>query len=127
MLRLLGTIGGYIWTYRTVNAERRAHIDVHLYIGAKLGFDCGGDMIELEQETQWPSAGDVKFRLRSQKVKVDLRLRIPGWAESWKVSQECRYYTLDNKLMMQDLARMSRSCGEQRLCCNLFGLARTTS
>lgn len=87
MLRLLGTIGGYIWSYTTVNTQRRARIDVHLYVGAKLEFDCGNDLIELEQETQWPSSGDVKFRLRSQKVQVDLRLRIPGWAESWKVSR----------------------------------------
>ncbi|KAG9958708.1 DUF1680-domain-containing protein, partial [Aureobasidium melanogenum] len=89
MLRLLGTIGGYIWTHDCTAAERRAHVDVHLYIGAKLTFDCGKDIVELEQETDWPSSGDVKFRLRSQKVQVDLQLRIPGWAESWKITPEC--------------------------------------
>lgn len=91
MLRLLGTIGGYIWTYNSTAAEKRAQVDVHLYIGAKLTFDCGKDIVELEQETDWPSSGDVKFGLRSQKIKVDLRLRIPGWAESWKVSRNSRY------------------------------------
>jgi DUF1680 family protein len=88
MLRLLGTIGGYIWTFTSLDTERRARIDVHLYTGAKLEFDCGDDIIEIEQETQWPSSGDVKFRLHSQKVQIDLRLRIPGWAESWKASQK---------------------------------------
>lgn len=85
MLRLLGTIGGYIWSYDVTAAEKRARVDVHLYIGAKLTFERGKDIIELEQETDWPSSNDVNFRLRSQKVKVDIRLRIPGWAESWKV------------------------------------------
>jgi len=85
MLRLLGTIGGYIWTYNAMVEYRSAHIDVHLYVGAKLTFDCGSDIVELQQETHWPSSGDVKFSLRSKSAKVDIRLRIPGWAESWKV------------------------------------------
>jgi DUF1680 family protein len=85
MLRLLGTIGGYVWTFESVARERKARIDVHLYTGAKLEFNCGDNIVELEQETQWPSSGNVKFTLRSQQVHVDLRLRIPGWAESWKV------------------------------------------
>lgn len=88
MLRLLGTVGGYTWTFNTLETERKARIDVHLYTGAKLEFNCGDDLVELEQETQWPSSGDVKFTLRSQKIQVDLWLRIPGWAESWKVSHE---------------------------------------
>lgn len=88
MLRLLGTVGGYTWTFNTLEVERKARIDIHLYTGAKLEFNCGDDLVELEQETQWPSSGDVKFTLRSQKIQVDLWLRIPGWAESWKVSHE---------------------------------------
>ncbi|CAD0111513.1 unnamed protein product, partial [Aureobasidium uvarum] len=89
MLRLLGTIGGYIWSYQSIATEKRAQIDVHLYIGSKLAFECGENTIALEQETNWPSSGDVKFKLHSNSVKVDLRLRIPGWAESWKIMPEC--------------------------------------
>ncbi|THW75575.1 DUF1680-domain-containing protein [Aureobasidium pullulans] len=89
MLRLLATIGGYIWTYNAMVEYRSAHIDVHLYVGAKLTFDCGSDIVELQQETHWPSSGDVKFSLRSKSAKVDIRLRIPGWAESWKITPEC--------------------------------------
>ncbi|KAI4728144.1 DUF1680-domain-containing protein [Aureobasidium sp. EXF-10728] len=89
MLRLLGTIGGYIWTYSSMDTEKRAQIDVHLYVGAKLAFDCGEEMVALEQETDWPSSGDVEFKLHSGKIQVDLRLRIPGWAESWTITPEC--------------------------------------
>ena len=86
MLRLLGTIGGYVWTFKSDAENRKARIDVHLYTGAKLEFNCGDNIVELEQETQWPFSGDVKFTLRSQQVQVNLQLRIPGWAASWKVS-----------------------------------------
>lgn len=87
MLRLLGQIGGYIWTYQTRPVDESATIAVHLYISSKLQFEVGSSMIEFEQESNWPLDGEIKFVLRRQSTsKVDIKLRIPGWAKSFEVS-----------------------------------------
>ncbi|KAI5254632.1 DUF1680-domain-containing protein [Aureobasidium subglaciale] len=88
MLRLLGTIGGYIWSFDTDSDNRTAQIDVHLYVGAKLVFDCGQSQVILEQETNWPLSGDVRFKLHSETIDVAIRLRIPSWAKSWKITPQ---------------------------------------
>lgn len=85
VLRLLGQIGGYIWTYEGDSDEQTAEIIVHLYIPSMLKFDVGSERVELTQESTWPWGGDIKFTLKTNLPKVNFRLRIPGWAKSFKV------------------------------------------
>lgn len=88
ILRLLGSIGGYIYTCHDSVASSPAIVDVHLYIPSKHEFVAGGHTCEIIQESRWPWEGDIQFRLEApQDAKVELRLRIPAWASSWKVSQ----------------------------------------
>lgn len=87
--RLLGYIGGYLWTSRV--ERRNLEIRVHMYSSATLSTKVENQMVELEQESNWPWEGKVKFTLRNiSAVNTTIRLRIPGWAEGWQV---CLYQT----------------------------------
>lgn len=85
MLRILGQISGYIWSYKLAN--KIMEINTHLYISSTLKIDQDDIDFELQQESDWPWKGDVKFSLRCAKdITVNLRLRTPHWAGSnWEV------------------------------------------
>ena len=91
VLRLLGQIGGYVWTHH-VNTERKsAEINVHLYISSTLEFDVAGESVQLQQESDWPWSGKVGFRLHTSLYNVTIKLRIPGWAKDFHVSNIDRF------------------------------------
>lgn len=85
VLRVLGMIGGYIWSHKANTSNDTAEIAVHLYIPSTLKFEVGGNNVELKQESDWPWNGDIKFSLSSSSSKVGIKLRVPGWASSFKV------------------------------------------
>jgi DUF1680 family protein len=79
LIRLFGTLGGYLWHFGGVNGE--AFINVHLYTTAKLSFEVDGKEICLEQKSHWPWDGKVDFSLSgAEGLKTVIRLRIPAWA-----------------------------------------------
>ncbi|KAJ5827742.1 Six-hairpin glycosidase [Penicillium robsamsonii] len=84
--RTLGYLGGYVWSHST--NEQKAVVNVHLYTAATLRLQVSESVIEITQKTDWPWNGDVNFTIRTEGPPVDLelRLRIPGWAESWQVT-----------------------------------------
>lgn len=84
--RNLGFLGGYFWSH-TVK-EQSAIVNVHMYTAATLHLKVSETAIEITQKTDWPWSGDVNFSIGADGPPVDLqlRLRIPGWAESWEVS-----------------------------------------
>lgn len=84
VLRLLGQIGGYVWSCKPTSSNKAAEIDVHLYIPSSLKFETGDGVVELTQEGDWPWKEDISFSLKSASP-VQIRLRIPGWASSYKV------------------------------------------
>lgn len=86
VLRLLGQIGGYI--YQTDMAGEQASISVHLYVSSTARFDIRGAHVELTQESEWPWQSDIRFTLKTSE-KVAMKLRIPGWAKSYKVNIHC--------------------------------------
>ncbi|KAJ5691491.1 Six-hairpin glycosidase [Penicillium malachiteum] len=83
--RTLGFLGGYLWSH-TVK-EQSAVVNVHLYSAATLKIDTGASTMVINQRTDWPWNGDVDFDIQTEGPAVDLelRLRIPGWAKSWKI------------------------------------------
>ncbi|KAK3684591.1 hypothetical protein LTR37_020122 [Vermiconidia calcicola] len=86
--RILGQIGGYVWSHHDKPDESSSEITVHLYVPSTLSFQVGSDTVELIQESEWPwGNGDIKFTLKTALPKV--ALRIPGWADSYKLSAEC--------------------------------------
>ncbi|KAL9114092.1 MAG: hypothetical protein Q9227_001864 [Pyrenula ochraceoflavens] len=86
VLRLLAQIGGYIWTFQQDDKRNAAQINVHLFINSSLDFHVGQTPVKLQQETNWPWEGEVKFTLETSLKDVIVRLRIPGWAKTWKIS-----------------------------------------
>lgn len=102
VLRLLGQIGGYIYSQQTVagsdQGQQVEQINVHLYIPSEYEFKTAGQQHQqqpaavLVQRSNWPWSGRVEFELRTEKSSSQSRplfklaLRIPGWAKSWKVS-----------------------------------------
>lgn len=88
--RTLGFLGGYLWTFKedASKSSPTADIHVHLYGSAKLIFDVGEHSVSLKQESDWPWEGEVKFQLEgAEVVDTNISLRIPGWAQGWKVSE----------------------------------------
>ena len=87
--RLLGSIGGYIWTQKTAE-DGAAQVDVHMFIPSTLAFTTGeGGKVELEQKSDYPTSGDITFALKTSSKRVAMNVRIPAWAEGWSVSIMC--------------------------------------
>lgn len=89
--RVLGHIGGYLWTART-NSEESATVNVHLYASASLDYTLEGTekKIKLNQTTNYPWEGSVEFSLENNSgVEVDANIRIPAWAgDAWEVNTQ---------------------------------------
>jgi DUF1680 family protein len=82
--RLLGYIGGYLWTSKV--EDRQLLVNVHMYSSAKLSVTVGDSIVEIEQQSDWPWKGKIKFEVRNvSAVATTIRLRIPAWAADWKV------------------------------------------
>lgn len=78
--RLYGSLGGYLWDFGD-DGTGDAFVNVHLYTTATLSFDVAGNPVTLEQTSDWPLNGTVRFKLENPKSKkTTLRLRIPGWS-----------------------------------------------
>lgn len=84
--RLLGYIGGYLWSHEVDEKNKSAQVNVHLYSSAKLKVPVGESIVELEQKSDWPWDGKIAFDLRnSSDVATTIKLRIPAWSADWKV------------------------------------------
>jgi len=85
--RLLGYIGGYLWSSKTDEDKHSVAINVHLYSSATLKIQVGNSAVELEQRSNWPWEGkiDFAFKSSSQDVSTTVKLRIPAWAKDWMV------------------------------------------
>jgi DUF1680 family protein len=84
--RLLGYIGGYLWSHRVDEKGRSVQIDVHLYSSATVKIPVGGKTVDLKQTSNWPWEGKISFVLgNAGDLATTIKLRIPGWATHWEV------------------------------------------
>jgi DUF1680 family protein len=84
--RLLGYIGGYLWSFDADEQKKSVQVKVHMYSSAQLSIPVGRDTVELEQKSNWPWNGKIELTLRgTSEVATTIKLRIPGWAEGWEV------------------------------------------
>ncbi len=75
--RLLASLGQYIYS------QNKNELFVHLYIGGKIKFDCGGNAVQLVQQTDYPWNGKIVFEIASEReVDLTLALRLAGWCRS---------------------------------------------
>lgn len=80
--RLYGSLGGYLWDFGE-SSEDEAFVNVHLFTKAELKFKAEAGEVVLQQDSDWPWDGLVKFRLKApDSVKTTIRLRIPGWSNN---------------------------------------------
>ncbi|KAL6799815.1 hypothetical protein J3E68DRAFT_396697 [Trichoderma sp. SZMC 28012] len=87
MARLLGYIGGYLWSQKVDEKSKSVEVAVHLYSSAIIKIPTGDTTVELEQKSNWPWDGKINFALRNaSEVATTIKLRIPGWATDWKLS-----------------------------------------
>jgi DUF1680 family protein len=81
--RFLPSIGNYIYG---ISPDA---IWVHLYMGNTAEVKASEDhTVVLQQETDYPWSGDVRMRIKALNapLKKEIRLRIPGWCESYTVA-----------------------------------------
>ncbi|TGO88009.1 hypothetical protein BPOR_0190g00140 [Botrytis porri] len=91
--RLLGYIGGHLWTSSSDEKKNTAEINVHTYASAVLSIPVGRHTVQLEQKTDWPWDGNIQFELKSlEAITTTIRLRIPGWAKDRTISPEFDRY-----------------------------------
>lgn len=85
VLRLLGSIGGYVWNISSNSKANITQVDVHLYVPATLYFETPSGKAILKQECDWPRDGSMIFSWSGETKNLQLKLRVPGWATSWNV------------------------------------------
>ncbi|PSR81659.1 hypothetical protein BD289DRAFT_438787 [Coniella lustricola] len=88
--RVLGHIGGYLWTPKTNTSDKASvTVNIHLYAAATLEYKLDGsqDTVKITQKTNYPWEGIVEFEVENpSEVKLDVNLRIPAWAKgNWEV------------------------------------------
>ncbi|OPB43334.1 hypothetical protein A0O28_0105250 [Trichoderma guizhouense] len=87
MARLLGYIGGYLWSQKADEKNKSVEVAVHLYSSAIIKIPIGDTTVELEQKSNWPWDGKINFAIRNaSEVATTIKLRIPSWATDWKLS-----------------------------------------
>jgi DUF1680 family protein len=76
-LKLMGAMPGYIYS------QDKTGIYVNLFVGSKASISFAGKTVRLRQTTSYPWNGEVTITMDSaQAGEFDLRVRIPGWAQS---------------------------------------------
>jgi DUF1680 family protein len=88
--RLVASLGDYIY------ATSENKVWVNLYVGSKTNLIIKGTNVLLQQESDYPWQGDVKFHVDpATEKKFSLCFRIPGWL-SKPVPGDLYYYTDDS-------------------------------
>ena len=110
ILRLLGQIGGYIWTHHIDPYAQSAEVVVNLYVPSTTTLSVGGNSIRLSQRGDWPWASTVVFNIEEAAPSISIKLRIPGWAPSFTIQPECPaavlqkgFLTLPGEWLMENL------------------------
>ena len=72
--RFIPSVPGYIY------GQTDSRLYVNLFIQSKVQVTMGGEKLDIEQTSNYPWDGDVKFRINPENPKsFELVLRIPGW------------------------------------------------
>ncbi|WP_208589775.1 glycoside hydrolase family 127 protein [Gracilibacillus suaedae] len=74
--RLLASLGQYIYS------ANQKELYVHLYISGETEFIMDGELVNVEQQSNYPWDGNINFRLDLKKpTSFTLALRIPSWCK----------------------------------------------
>jgi DUF1680 family protein len=79
--RLLGSLGGYQYSVSPHT------LYAHIYSSHTASIEIAGQLITLEQKTDYPWSGEIELTLTPpEKTKFTLALRIPGWSSVHTIS-----------------------------------------
>ncbi|MDQ0877383.1 DUF1680 family protein [Paenibacillus sp. V4I3] len=88
--RLLASLGQYIYTVHDKT------VYTHLYVGGQADLEIGGKSIQLEQQTNYPWDGAVRFELTmDEAAQFTLALRIPDWCDGASVQINGDAYAIE--------------------------------
>lgn len=93
LARIVASIGGYFYS----NTADRLY--VHLYNSNAASFEFGGTSVQLNQETNYPWDGTIRFTINADNpTEFELALRIPGWCRTYTVAvnDEAQNYIAEN-------------------------------
>ena len=80
LARLMTSIGQYVYF------QDEGGVGINLYAGSRYQYEAQGNPIQLEQKTNYPWEGTVSIAVGGASgQKFSLKLRKPGWCDSWKV------------------------------------------
>jgi len=83
-------------TFKVEEDSKSVDINVHLYTSAVLSIPIGDGSIKLEQTTNWPWDGEIKFSLEAPAdISRTIRLRIPGWATTWEINPSISHPSIE--------------------------------
>ena len=90
--RFIPAIPNYIY------AQTEDEIYANLFMASKTKFNINKKDFTIEQETNYPWEGNVKFSVSAEKpVDFTFKIRIPGWAQNQPVPSDLYSYVDDNK------------------------------
>lgn len=102
MLRLLGQIGGYVWSEQAPSPERHGFVAAHLFIPSTHRTTIEGQVFEISQDTNWPTDGHIEFHVTATELAMDVMVRIPSWATSYQLQPPCANAALDKGYLRLD-------------------------
>ncbi|HLO57209.1 MAG TPA: glycoside hydrolase family 127 protein [Bacteroidales bacterium] len=80
LCRFIPSVPGYVYAHTT------DRIYVNLFIGSNAEIELDGNTVNIEQKTSYPWDGKVDFEISPEESeKLELALRIPGWARNQPV------------------------------------------
>ena len=83
LARTIAALGGYVYG----KGRDGESIYVHLYVAGRARIELGPKTVEIAQETRYPWDGKVEITLGpAEETKFGLHVRIPGWAESARIT-----------------------------------------
>lgn len=100
--RLLASLGHYMYTVHDQT------VYTHLYIGGQAELELGGHRVQLEQKTNYPWQGAVRFELTmDEAAPFTLALRIPDWCDRASLQINGMKQSLEDR-MVDGYAMLSR-------------------
>jgi hypothetical protein len=73
--RFIPAVPNYIY------AQKGNEIFANLFVASKTSFDINNQILQIEQETNYPWEGSIKFKIKTENtLKFGIKIRVPGWA-----------------------------------------------
>lgn len=90
ILRLLGQIGGYVWTHQIDHERASATLIANLYVPSTYNLSLGDQSFRISQQGQWPWDDTISFKVEgTATAQITIKLRIPAWAPGFTLEPNC--------------------------------------